>query len=514
MKQKVRKIHSFAQIQTLFISVFIFIFIALLFVGSKQVFADSPPNTPSLDSPANGATNQSLKPALKTTATDPYSDYLRYKIQVCTDPSMITGYQTFDQTVSQTGWSGQNTQSNTAYTSGTQATYTLQTNLTPNTTYYWRSYAIDPGGTNTWSNTQTPYSFTTSASPTAPTDLLTEGATNPSSITDQTPEFSAIHHDPNGDSANYYEIEVNTAPDFSGTVMWDSGQQSMTAVANGARSPDISYAGVGIVLNGSTYYWRIRFWDTFGLVSPWSNVQNFAVNNIPNTPTLDSPIQGETNVSFRPVLLTTGRDSDIDYLRYKIELCTNLAMTANCQTFDQTVSQTGWSGQNTQSNTAYTSGTQAAYTLQTNLVPNTVYYWRSYAADPVGTNTWSATQATPYHFTTLATPLPADPCFVQESLNDNQLLVVWTDNADNENYYEVQRSVDSGIWSVLQTSLPANTVNLLDNTVNAGHTYQYRVAPYFTTGPSYAAWCTTSKLNLGLGLFNLEGIKASGLKFN
>ena len=31
------------------------------------------------------------------------------------------------------------------------------------TVYYWRSYAIDPVGTNTWSGTQTPYSFTVEA---------------------------------------------------------------------------------------------------------------------------------------------------------------------------------------------------------------------------------------------------------------------------------------------------------------------------------------------------------------
>lgn len=122
------------------------------------------PSTPSLDSPANGATNQSLTPALLTTATDPDSDYLRYKIELCEDSGMTTNCQTFDQTVSQTGWSGQNAQTSTAYASGTQATYTLQSSLTAGTTYYWRSYAKDPGGLDTWSSTQSPYSFTTLSS--------------------------------------------------------------------------------------------------------------------------------------------------------------------------------------------------------------------------------------------------------------------------------------------------------------------------------------------------------------
>lgn len=125
---------------------------------------NSAPTTPSLDSPADSATNQSLTPALLTTTTDPNSDYLRYKIQLCENVGMTTNCQTFDQTSSQTGWSGQDAQTSTAYASGTQATYTIQSALANSFIYYWRSYAIDPGGTNTWSSTQTPYSFTTLAS--------------------------------------------------------------------------------------------------------------------------------------------------------------------------------------------------------------------------------------------------------------------------------------------------------------------------------------------------------------
>jgi len=62
------------------------------------------------------------------------------------------------------------------------------------------------------------------SSPTAPSSLLTQGQTNPANLTTLTPYFSAVHGDPDGDSANYYEILVNTASDFSGTSMWDSGK--------------------------------------------------------------------------------------------------------------------------------------------------------------------------------------------------------------------------------------------------------------------------------------------------
>ncbi len=236
------------------------------------------PNTPTLDEPLNAATNQSLTPRLKTTTTDTDSDYLRYKIEMCTNALMTLNCQTFDQTSSQTGWSGQNTQSSTAYTSGTQGVYSVQTPLTALTTYYWRSYAIDPGGINIWSGTQaTPYSFTTSNNPLAPSSLLAEGATNPIGVTDTTPEFSAVcNHEGASMIFNKYRIQVATSGDFASPV-WDSGASgtTMTNCLNGTRSQDISFGGTPLALDGTVYYWRIDFWDTAGNESPWSTEGSF-----------------------------------------------------------------------------------------------------------------------------------------------------------------------------------------------------------------------------------------------
>jgi hypothetical protein len=255
--------------------------------------------------------------------------------------------------------------------------------------------------------------YRTSIAPLAPTSLLTEGLTNPTEVSTITPKFSAIHSDPDSDNAGYYEIEVNNKSDFTGTVLWDSGQTAITPFASGARSPDITYAGTTLALNGYTYYWRIRFTDIYTDTGPWSDTATFVMTNVPIIPTLDSPANNSTGQSLTPKLKTTTHDNDGDYLRYKIQLCTDLAMTTGCQTFDQTVSQTGWSGQNTQTNTAYTSGTQATYTVQSPLLPATPYYWRSYAIDPGGTNTWNATQATPFSFTTGS----SSPTFQMEGIN-------------------------------------------------------------------------------------------------
>ncbi|MEI8233010.1 MAG: hypothetical protein WCG44_04720, partial [bacterium] len=456
--------------------------------------AQSAPATPSLDLPTDTATNQILLPALKTTATDANSDYVRYKIELCTNLAMSTGCQTFDQTSSQTGWSGQNAQTSTAYTSGTQATFTLSSPLLdPSTLYYWRSYAIDPAGLNTWSSTQaTPYSFTTTTAPSAPTLPYAEGSANPTGVADTTPEFSAVHNDADSDAANKYEIEVNANNTFTGTIMWDSNQTAMASLANGVRSTDVSYAGSAIPLDGlgTTYYWRIRFTDVNSAVGAWSSVASFSMNVKPVTPTLSSPTNSATNIALLPTLSTTTTDPESDTLQYKYQVCTDLAMTANCQTLTPA--------------TSYASGSPASYTLASALDPLTIYYWRTYAIDASGSNTWSSTQGTPYSFTTRDVN-ESFGCLIHETADDSSLTVVWADREIIENSYKLEKSIDGGAFTAYQT-LAANTTSYLDTSISDGHTYAYRVAPFLTTGSLYGDWCTTSTLSLGKGAFKFENI--------
>jgi hypothetical protein len=131
-------------------------------------------------------------------------------------------------------------------------------------------------------------------------------------VLDLTPEFSAVHNDADGDSANYYQIEVNTANDFTGTVMWDSTKTSMTTTADGVRSPDISYAGTSLALDGTTYYWRIKFWDTLGAEGVVSATANFVMNT---PPTLASGcvVQEIKDDSYLLVIWTDTADNENGY---------------------------------------------------------------------------------------------------------------------------------------------------------------------------------------------------------
>jgi hypothetical protein len=150
-----------------------------------------PPSAPTLSYPINSANGTTVFTVFKLRSNDFESDYLNYWIDVCSDSACISIIRSMCQintgtgvpgtcTPSQTGWAGQDTQSATAYISSdtltlsTIATLNYQPPLlSANTQYWWRAYAIDPGGSNTWSSASTINTFTT-----APTETHIQGNVN------------------------------------------------------------------------------------------------------------------------------------------------------------------------------------------------------------------------------------------------------------------------------------------------------------------------------------------------
>lgn len=243
--------------------------------------------TPSLISPASGTPDTTLFPAFQLVNASLTSSPLKYKIQLCSTSNCSSIITTYDQTLSQTGWSGQDALTGTAYVgstdpnASTNATYTIQSALTACTQYWWRGLSYD----------------------TAALQL-----SNP------------------------------------------------------------------------------------------SNINSFTTSCVPAAPTLIDPPNGNSNVRINPEFHLATTDADTDYIRYKIQLCTTSNCSSVLYTWDQTASQVSWTGQDSQSFTAYTSDDvsatssgQAFYTLSSSaLTPNTQYWWRAYAIDPGGTNTFSA----------------------------------------------------------------------------------------------------------------------------
>jgi len=94
--------------------------------------------------------------------------------------------------------------------------------------------------------------------PSKPTDLLCNGETNPVDISPLNPKFSAIFHAP-GLTTNQCQIWVNTASNFSGAEMWNSGKIDISEISDGQRCEDITYAGSSLSYN-TKYYWKIVFY--------------------------------------------------------------------------------------------------------------------------------------------------------------------------------------------------------------------------------------------------------------
>lgn len=236
---------------------------------------------------------------------------------------------------------------------------------------------------------------------------------------------------------------------------------------------------------------------------------NYTAQLPPNAPTISAPTDGATNVSISPVVTLSSTDTNSDYIQYKLQIATDTGFTQNLQTFDQSVSQTGWSGQNatiTTTNDAYTSGSTATYTFQTQLTVNTVYYIRAYGIDPGGTNTWGSASSTVSFSHTLAAPTG---CQVDVDNNTtNSVRVTWANSETLQDNYYVESSVDGGAWSALAT-LSGNALFYIYPLPGNG-TYQYRVR--LSSGGTYTGYCTTDTITLPFTNVQFEKVQLEKLK--
>ncbi len=125
------------------------------------------PGSLTMNSPNDAATDQIQKTVFRFNSTDIDNDWIQYKLQIAADINFSDGVSTFDQTLSQNPSSGgrsaifsnqDRTTGNVAgsdgYSSGREAILTLQTNLTQARTYYWRFYAYDPEGVDSFDGSQ------------------------------------------------------------------------------------------------------------------------------------------------------------------------------------------------------------------------------------------------------------------------------------------------------------------------------------------------------------------------
>jgi hypothetical protein len=233
------------------------------------------------------------------------------------------------------------------------------------------------------------------------------------------------------------------------------------------------------------------------------NFDNIYTNDVaPQSPIIDYPSNNESvPVSSLLSFNLHAYDPEGDYLQYYLKLCTDLAMSVGCSTFDQTSSQTNWSGQNV-GTSAYNSGSIATYNFPFYLNPTSNYYWNAKTIDPTGSNTWSPTTSA-FKFTTSSPPTEATACLSKKSNLNDSVFIKWKPQSTDEVGFALQKKIDSGAFTDIGATLAAGTTGYTDSTISTGHSYQFRVAPFYS-GPIYGNWCTTSILNLKLGNFRIR----------
>lgn len=99
-----------------------------------------------------------------------------------------------------------------------------------------------------------------------------------------------------------------------------------------------------------------------------------------------------------------------------------------------------------------------------------------------------------------ATPPNAPTSLTATAPFFNQVNLSWTDNASNEQGFQVERSTDNfATYTVLSSNLPANTTTYTDNTVSDNTTYQYRVRAFFLSlNSAYSNIATVTTPNISL----------------
>ncbi|MBI3963455.1 MAG: fibronectin type III domain-containing protein [Candidatus Kerfeldbacteria bacterium] len=191
----------------------------------------------------------------------------------------------------------------------------------------------------------------------------------------------------------------------------------------------------------------------------------------PNVPTLSSPLDGADVSTFRPDLVMAATDDDGDDLQYRLQLDTvNTFDSVDLQTFTQSASQAGWSGQDTGGGTTYASGTSATFTPTSNLDPDTTYYWRAGAFDPSGSATYSAYSGS-RSFTTPDSLTITD--VAESAITTTSATITWTTNNAADSL--VDYGTSTGVYTESAgsaTDVTSHEVALADLTPDTTYYYQ------------------------------------------
>jgi phosphodiesterase/alkaline phosphatase D-like protein len=330
----------------------------------------------------------------------------------------------------------------TAVDLAANATSYSSTGLNASTTYYYRLRAN--GASSTTSNWSTTASASTQAAPPPPLSTPTLAATASSST-----QINLSWADQANETG--YTLQRDTSSAFG----------SPTTVELNANATSSSATG----LNASTtYYYRLRAKGASSTTSNWSTTASATTQAAPPLP-LTTPSLSATATSTAQINLSWADQAN--ETGYTLQRDTSSAFG---------------------SPTTVELSANATSSSATGLSPSTTYYFRLRANGASSTTSnWSTTAS--------ATTLTGGPPVVTPNApsglrattqSSSRINLRWTDNANNESGYTLQRSRSASFSSPTTVELPANATTYSSTGLSSSTTYYYRVRA--KTSSATSAW--------------------------
>lgn len=422
---------------------------------SFSVSANNAPNTPTLASPASGASLTSQTPILTlNNTTDPDGDSLTYQFQIATSSAFTTIVVQVTGVVAGTG------------TTSWQVSSTLNTG----TTYYWRARAYDGSLPSNYAAYRT-FTVVANSAPTVPTlSSPSAGAT----LTTATPTLAVNNStDANGDPITY-SFQVSTNTSFTNIVAQISGVSQGTSTTSWVVTPDLS--------SGTTYYWRARAFDG-SAYSNYASYRSFSVNTnvAPGAPSPQLPLQNSRVIDMTPDLIAgNASDPNGDALTYQFYLYNGAAtvLLAQSPMTSQGLNSTSW-------------------TTSITLSPKTAYSWRVRAYDGQSWSSYSSTRS----FRTNRIPFspvpsaPIDGDTVIGSMHEYVIMNA-TDPDDEPLTYDFEVYSDSLLTNLIESVNgvmpgPSQTSIIQNTELTPNRYYWWRARSNDSTHSS--DWCSPEK---------------------
>jgi len=246
---------------------------------------------------------------------------------------------------------------------------------------------------------------------------------------------ASVFHDNDGDSHAASQWQITTkSGDYSSPNLIYEDQPTPGSIAYAVPQGTID------LTKGTTYYWRVRYKDSYGEWSAWSEETSFSLDQPPGQPSNSSPANGELVNTLTPAL-SSSAFSDPD--------------TGDAHAFSQ------WqlSGKQGDYSTPIHSSEETTQlisftTPSGKLTDGTIYYWHVRYKDALGV--WSAYSSETSFFVDTSAPtvtLNAAPDFTSDT-------ATFTGSAtDNLTAIDaVEYKLDTGAWNAASFT-PASTDN-------------------------------------------------------